>query len=114
MDLERVDDVNLSRRSAFVSGKLTGVWGDQSIANVSITPKQGYDALREFPGSRFAGPVGFPDLLEDGSLSMSASCSNKPHCRRVGVCIYRNIDLREISALSQGFITTLWIVRLSC
>lgn len=69
VDLERVDDVNLSRRSAFVSGKLTGVWGDQSIANVSITPKRGYDALRGVPLDRdLLAQMFFPDLLEDGSL----------------------------------------------
>ena len=70
VDLERIDDVNLARRSAFVSGKLTGVWGDQSLGRMSITPKQGYDALKSAPLDRdLLAQMFFPDLLEDGSLT---------------------------------------------
>ncbi|NBO83174.1 MAG: hypothetical protein EBU75_10220 [Betaproteobacteria bacterium] len=69
VDLDRLDNLDFAKGSVQASGKLSGVWGTDSIGTTEITPKTGYDALKEnvIVDNDLMSQLQFPDF-ESGSF----------------------------------------------
>lgn len=45
-DIEKIKNIDLEEKTIYVSGKISGTWIPDSIANASIAPAGGYNTLR--------------------------------------------------------------------
>lgn len=69
VDLDRLDNLDFAKSSVHASGKVSGVWGTDSIGTKEISPKSGYDALKSkvVVDNDLMSQLQFPDF-ENGSF----------------------------------------------
>jgi|TARA_Y100000589_G_C27190801_1_gene644727 hypothetical protein len=78
-DIEKIKNIDLEQKTIYISGKVSGTWIPNSIAEVSIAPPGEYNTLRlsGYQEEDIMKDMVFPDMIQDDYFSYERILFNK-------------------------------------